>query len=417
MSQHQQRALLLLEQRRPEMAEQELRRHLTDAPDDFFSHALLALCLGEMERPAEALEEAAEAIRLAPDHPYPHYVRARTLLDAGRIDEAEAAIREAIRIDPDDPDAFALLAAVQLQRRRWSAALDAADRGLTIDAEHVACTNLRATALVQLGRRDEAGATLGQALARDPENPYTHANQGWALLHRGDRKAALEHFRQALRADPANDWARQGLVEALKAGNPVYGVMLRYFLWMSRLEPRTQWMIILGGFLGYRLLRGVATRNPTLAPFIYPILGVYIVFVLLTWTADHLFNLLLHLNEFGRHALSDRQRTGARWVGAGLLLAVVCGVVALLTGAPAALRAVLLAVLLLIPLSSTVRGSRTGISRKMVVFTATLYAAGLGSVALAAIDDSSAAASGLFLFALFGSVVSSWMGTVRGIRG
>ena len=89
-------------------------------------------------------------------------------------------------------------------------------------------------ALVQLGRKDEAQQTLGSALANDPENALTHANQGWALLHRGDHAKALEHFREALRIDPELDWARAGIVEALKARHLIYRVMLRFFLWMGR---------------------------------------------------------------------------------------------------------------------------------------------------------------------------------------
>jgi hypothetical protein len=47
------------------------------------------------------------------------------------------------------------------------------------------------------------------------------------------------------------------------------------------------------------------------------------VFVLLTWTADPLFNLLLHMNRFGRLALSREQIRASNWVGGCLLLALV----------------------------------------------------------------------------------------------
>ena len=36
------------------------------------------------------------------------------------------------------------------------------------------------------------------------------------------------------------DWARVGMIEALKARNPVYRLLLLYFLWMSRLARRAR---------------------------------------------------------------------------------------------------------------------------------------------------------------------------------
>ena len=178
-----------------------------------------------------------------------HYVRGRVLCRQDRLKEAEASAQEAIRQDPDDADYLGLLASIELGRRRWAAALEAADRGLALDPEHAQCTNLRAMALVQLGRKDEAEQTLGSALANDPENALTHANQGWALLHRGDHQKALEHFREALRIDPELDWARAGIVEALKARHLIYRLMLRFFLWMGRQARVAQWVIILGFLL------------------------------------------------------------------------------------------------------------------------------------------------------------------------
>ena len=87
----------------------------------------------------------------------------------------------------------------------------------------------------------------------------THANQGWALLHRGNYQRALEHFREALRIDPELDWARAGIVEALKAHHFIYRQMLRFFLWIGRQARVAQWVIILGILFGPRML---ATHRP-----------------------------------------------------------------------------------------------------------------------------------------------------------
>jgi len=113
------------------------------------------------------------------------------------------------------------------------------DRAL--DPEHAGCLNLRAMAEVKLGRKAQAAATIEAALARDPENAGTHANRGWTYLEESDPGRALEHFREALRLDPENEWAREGMVEALKARHGVYRLVLRCFLWMQKLGESARW--------------------------------------------------------------------------------------------------------------------------------------------------------------------------------
>ena len=316
------RGLLLYQQSRFEQAETELRQALGADPNDAYSHALLALCLAEREKFDEATVEARQAIHLSPDFSFAHYAHARVLFARNHYAEAQAAIEEAIRLDSTDADFFSLLASIHLNQKRWPAALDAAEQGLQFDPEHVGCTNLRAMAMVKLGRRSEAGATIDAALARNPDNAFTHANQGWTFLEKGDPKKALEHFREALRLDPMNDWARSGIVEALKARNFIYAGMLKYFLFMSRLSTRAQWGIILGGYFGNRLLGALENSNPGLAPWVWPVRIVYIAFAVLTWTAYPLFNLLLRLNRFGRLALTPKQTVESNWIGLCFFLAL-----------------------------------------------------------------------------------------------
>ena len=408
MTVHLERALLLVEQGRPELAEGELRQALAAAPDDAMAHALLALCLAARADLAAATTEAEAAVGLAPDLPFAHYALASVLADRDRLAEAEVAIGEAIRLDPDDAGCFALLAQIQLNRRRPREALAAAEEGLRRDPEHTGCTNLRAVALVQLGRKEEAGATIDAALARDPEDALTHANQGWTLLHRRQADRAVEHFREALRLDPQLDWARQGLVEALKARYPVYGLLLRYFLWMSRLSGKAQLGVILGGVLGYRLLRGVAQSNPALAPFITPLLIVYGIFVFLTWTADALFNLVLRLNRLGRHALSGEQVMASNLVGGCLLLALVAGAVGAITGHPTALLAALLFAVLVLPVAGAFRVP-AGWPRLVMAAAAGLVAlVGVLGLGLSLVAGQ-AVTTGIVGLAILGAILSSWL--------
>jgi tetratricopeptide (TPR) repeat protein len=326
-----QRATLLYQQGRYDHAESESRRLLTLDPTVARGHALLALCLMRREAHKDALFEAFEAVRLDPMDAFNHYVCGTVLLSTERDVEALQAANMAVSMEPFNSSFHALVAGIHLHRRRWSEALAAAEQGLSSDPEDVECNNYRVMALVKLGRRDQAAASMGETLALDPEDAYSHANQGWTLLHEGKPKEAMNHFKEALRIDPTMDWARGGIVEALKAHNFIYRWMLAYFLFMSKLSARAQWGIIFGGWIGIQLLQNIGRNAPNLRPLITPIVVAYSIFAIMTWLAYPFFNLLLRLSRYGRLALSREQTIASNWVGLALLLAVGMAVAALVT--------------------------------------------------------------------------------------
>jgi tetratricopeptide (TPR) repeat protein len=379
MSPHLERAMLLLEQSRYDLATQEVRQHLGEEPQDPVGHALLARCLLAQEEFAEATKAAEEAVGLGPDSAFSHYALALVLYHRNHEAEAEPAIERAIELDPSVALYRSLKAGILFDLRRWQDALDAAEEGLALDAENDHCNNLRAMALVKLGRRDEAGATIESALERDPENAVTHANQGWTLLEKGETAKALEHFREALRLEPDLEWARQGVLEALKAHYPLYRLMLMYFLWMAKLSRRAQWGLILGGWLGIRFLNGFIDQNPQWAPWLNLVKYGYIAFVLLTWTSAPLFNLLLRLNRFGRMILSDDERRASNWIGLCVLAALACLGWWAVYGYEAWLGALVFA-LLMIPVSGIFKCPPGG--RRLLATAITLVLVVLGPGAL-----------------------------------
>src|SRR5688572_10135694 len=364
MSAHLERAQLLLAQSRPADAEREAMLALSGQPDDPQALALLALSRIEQDKRDTALEAAREAVGLAPDVPYLHYVHALVLHRMDREEEALRAIQEALRLDPHDADNFSLLASIELGRRRWPAALEAAEQALALNPEHVGATNLRAMALVRLGRKAEAMTTVDYALHRAPEDAFSHANQGWNCLHQNDPLKAQDHFHEALRLDPNLEYARDGMLEALKARNPVYRVMLAYFLWLGRQSSRFQWIFIIGIFFGGRTARALSQSQPALNWIWWPLLGLFYGFVFLSWTAHPMFNLLLRFDRFGRHVLSADQRTAANWFGATFLVALGSLAYWLATDSPAALFGTVVFAILSVCLAATF--NRTGRDRKIL---------------------------------------------------
>lgn len=412
LSPHLQRACVLREQGRNELAEKELRQHLVGDPDDAFAQALLSTVLSDLERFDEAEESARQAITLDPELAYAHYALANVYFDRRRPEQAKTVIEEAIRLEPEDADYHAFLASVHMNRESWTEALAAAEAGLEFNPEHVGANNLRAMALVKLGRKAEAGATIDNTLARNPDNAVSHANMGWTLLEQGRRKEAMHAFRESLRLDPTQSWARAGLLESIKAGNPVYAVVLNYFLWMNKLPEQTRWAIIIGGYFGIRMLRGLGAGNPTLNLFVTPLWILYIVFAVLTWLAAPIFNLMLFLHPLGRHVLDDEQRVQARLVGSSLGLALAfC--VAWIAGFDSVFSrtGALVFGILSIPLAAVFMCQPGWPRRAMTVITGVLALMGVAAVGLSMPGSGMANVSdnGVFLGYCFAVFISQWV--------
>ncbi|GAA4372540.1 tetratricopeptide repeat protein [Hymenobacter koreensis] len=368
------RVSLLLQQKRPDLAEQEARRLLQHDPEDAYTHGLLAMSLLELKRPVEAQEAAQMAVALEPAYDFGFYLLSLAHVQQHRPQQAMAAIEEALSIDPEDANYHHLLGQLRFQQNHLRAALQAAETGLASDPTHVDCLGLRARCLARLGRRDEASADFAEALRYGPTDTGTHADLGWVALERGRAKEAAQHFREALRLNPTSEYAREGLVASLKARFWLYNGFFRFMTWTQTLSNGTRTALFIGMFVLARLV-------PALLP-------LYLAFVGMSWFAEPLFNTLLRFSRDGRLALSaeDTQHSNI------FTALVISGVTALSVHAWAwayepleMMGMVLLG--LLFPVAGTYRQVVPHLRRRSMWFGVALAVVGLLAVALMALGS------------------------------
>jgi hypothetical protein len=234
-------------------------------PHDPYAHAILALCLAHRDQVNEATEEAGR--------PFMSLPISRSLITPwpGRAINVIAAARrwpqcaKRLRLDPEDADYLALEAQVHLGRQTLAGGTGRGRAGFAIGFRNTSPAPIFAPLpSSSWGGRPKPGRRSTRRLRRNPDNATTHANQGWACLEQSEPRKALEHFsRSVATRNPGNEWARAGLVEALKARNVIYGMMLRYFLWMAKLPTGVQFGVVIGGVLLNRMLE---PRPPRILP-------------------------------------------------------------------------------------------------------------------------------------------------------
>ena len=317
-------AELLMGTNRPEKAEEKIRQALSESPNNSEALAALAWSLIKQEKFSDALQPAQQAVAGDPDHPYYYFVLGYAWLFNNQPNKARETTQAALVLAPDSAGLYQLMAQIEFHERRWELALYNIEKGLEFEPNNDALINLRAMFLVKLNRTAEAGDTVDSALHQNPQNAYAHANKGWVKMEQGKYQEAQESFLEALRLDPSNEHAKDGLKESIKAKNLFYRVILRYFLWVNKLSSGNQWLVIIGAYVAFRIVRGVAESRPELQPLLTPIIVLYLIFVYSSWIASPISNLFLQLHPLGKHALTDDEKQGSNLAGLCIAASALC---------------------------------------------------------------------------------------------
>lgn len=353
LNQNLQRAQLLIQQNRPEQAEQFLMKVLSEDPQNGYAHSLMAICMmRDRDRLLDATREAEAGIHADPDESYSYYVHSMVMSKRQQTDQALQSIERAIELEPTSADFHGKRAELYLEKKNWKACLKSAETGLQFDPENEACSAYRSLALERVGNVTDALAEADRAIQQNPESSYAHANRGWALFNKGEIKESQVSFREALRLDPSNEFARTGMISALNSNNFIYRNFYRFMLKMSRLNSQVLWGLIIGLWLGVRFLNGIAEQNPAIAPWIMPISIFYLLFVMMSWIAVPLFNTFLRFHPFGKHLLSTKEKWASNTIIVAILIGLVTAIACVAQGNMLeAFLAVVFSIYMTIPLS------------------------------------------------------------------
>ncbi len=137
---------------------------------------------------------------------------------------------------------------------------------------------------------------------------------------------------------------------------------------------------MLGAYFGYRLAMSTARIYPEWGILLWPLVGVYLAFVLVSWFATPLSNLCLRLHPLGKLALSKDERRASNWVGGSLGCALVALAAWLALDSETAMVVAMMSGVFAIPLAMTFSCQDPQPRRWMTIYTAGVAA--LGAVAL-----------------------------------
>lgn len=300
------KAISLRNVHRYEDAIAELHLVLAQDPESAFAYFHLALTYSAMPAAdAKALEAIDGAIAIEPTDADYLATKALILCDMDQEKKALAVSEDALALDPGSYQWYAKATSLA-GLRKWSDARAACENALELDPDYDSALDLRNVILRVQGDLDSAESATMEQLSRNAESPTALSNAGWTKLQRGDRAKAEELFREALRIDPANEYARSGLIQAFKSRSLFYRLYLKWVFMLQKMEGKSQWVLMIGIYLGYRVGR-------ELLAMVHPILGIVMIVLYLglcfgTFLAPGIGSGLLLKDRFARLALTGKEK-------------------------------------------------------------------------------------------------------------
>ena len=363
-----QRAEVLLTQKRFVEAEQMLREMIEKFPELGYAKYYLAVALLGQNKNDDAEKILQFLVTENPENPDYLQMLAEVEIEKDLYDAAEDKVRHLLKMQPEEADYFVMLSRIRYAQRNYDEALEFANQALEQDPENLPALNIKVSVSSFLGQQEGLQESVDEALRQDPENAYTIANHGMSMLNQGKTQESLDRFKEALTLDPHNTLAKHGLAEAMKSKFWPYKMLYMIGLKMSRLSGQNMWAVIIGSYILLRVLRTVASNNPSLEPFLMPIVFFIAFLFVLTWVLNPLMNLYLSRNEYGKLLLDEDDLKTSRLVGIALLASIVMLILYLFLKQSVFLYGGILFFFFMIPLSNLYNSTYSEKDEKKVAY-------------------------------------------------
>ncbi len=313
------RGQILLDQNRYKEAAHEFGQILKTNPNDDLALNYLAQCqLNIPQKEKQALETISQAIGINAENSYHYVIQSQCLSELGKYKKAVTAADIAIANDPDDYFAYATRAAAYSGQMKWAKAEEDCRQSLLLYPDYDFAANLLAHVLRCQNKLVENESQVSTLLANNPENSFTHANAGWTALQKGDLQKSQEHFMESLRLTPTSEYARRGLLDTFKAKSSLYRLYLKYGNFMKQFTATHQVILIIGFLALYQISMKLFSGS-----FALLLTVSYLLFVLWSWVANGVGNLLLLSDRFARHVLKKGEALEGAFVGGSVIVGLV----------------------------------------------------------------------------------------------
>ncbi|GGI57168.1 tetratricopeptide repeat protein [Winogradskyella haliclonae] len=316
------RGLQLYELNRFKDAIPYFENELTQNIDNFEAKLFLAYSYFNTDDISNAKNLSIELRKIAPNYAPTYHILSQIALHQEDNKNAKANIEQAISLDPFNADFFGSKSYILINQKEFSEALFYANKGLEIDAKNRVCLNARATCLTKLNLKEEAQETIENLLNDDPENSFSHANVGWSHLENNNLKSALHHFKASLKIDPNDEYARDGMLTAVKAKNVIYNWYLRYAFWMQKKSGKSQIFSLIAIYLVYRFSVKLLAFSG-LSFLALPLIILYLLFALGTWIMEPISNMILLFDKYGKYLLDKDSRQSGQTMLALFSISIV----------------------------------------------------------------------------------------------
>ncbi len=376
---------LLLQQNRAAEAIKLLRSHLSEYPIDLKAKLQLALALYLNNELRESREMAEMLLSENPLEFGIVNLLAEIDLTEEKYLDAQKKADYLLDLDPENAHYHLLQARIKESQRYYDSALTSVGKALELDPSSVDALNFKALIADRIGNREAVAASVQELLSLDPENPTSIANHGLQLMDQGKTSEALERFQEALALQASNPLARHGMQEALKSRFWIYRMFFHYKKFISKLSGNQAWLFIIGSYIAYRILLGLATRSEGLVQIFLTLLVVFIAAsFLLSWVINPLMNLFLWTNKYGKVLLDEEAKMMAKWTGISLAISLSSVMGYFVFGLPTLLVAAAFFAGMMIPAGTYLLPGKEADQKKLRSFGLIILALGLLGLTLPA---------------------------------